>query len=91
MLTYLQANLSEKDKAIRLTRQLTYGKKSGFGLGLGWMMDNNTNGERYFYQDGNTKIGYNTLCTFYPVEDLGIIIIVNDTVGQDRVGDLEIM
>jgi CubicO group peptidase (beta-lactamase class C family) len=89
MLKYIQANLSEKDKAIRLTHQLTYGDKNGFGVGLGWMMDNSSNGERYFYHDGNTKIGYNTLCTFYPTEDLGFIIIVNDTISQEKVGEVE--
>lgn len=89
MLTYIQANLLEKDKAIKMTHQLTYGKKDGFGVGLGWMMDNNTNGERYIYHDGNTKIGYNTLCVLYPSEDLGFIIIVNDTISQDKVGELE--
>lgn len=89
MLKYIQANLSEKDKAIRLTHQLTYGKKNGFRLGLGWMMDTISNGERYFYHDGNAKIGYNTLCTFYPTEHLGFIIIVNDTISQDKVGEVE--
>ncbi len=78
-----------KDKAIHLTHQLTYGKEKGFGIGLGWMMDNKSNGERYIYHDGNTKIGYNTLCTLYPSENLGFIIIVNDTISQDKVGELE--
>ncbi len=89
MLKYIKANLSTKDKAIRLTHQLTYGMEKGFGMGLGWMIDNNSNGERYIYHDGNTKIGYNTLCTLYPSEDLGFIIMVNDTVSQDKVGELE--
>ncbi len=89
MLKYIKANLSMRDKAIRLTHQLTYGKEKGFGIGLGWMMDNNSNGERYIYHDGNTKIGYNTLCTLYPSENLGFIIIVNDTLSQDKVGELE--
>ena len=89
MLKYIKANLSMKDRAIRLTHQLTYGKEKGFGIGLGWMMDNNSNGERYIYHDGNTKIGYNTLCTLYPSENLGFIIIVNDTISQDKVGELE--
>ena len=89
MLKYLQANLSEKDEAIRLTHQITYRKKNGFGLGLGWMTDDSDNDGRYFYHDGNTKIGYNTLCTFYPTEHLGFIIIVNDTISQDKVGDVE--
>ena len=89
MLKYIKANLLTKEKAIRLTHQLTYGKEKGFGIGLGWMMDNNSNGERYIYHDGNTKIGYNTLCTLYPSENLGFIIIVNDTKSQDKVGELE--
>lgn len=89
MLKYIKANLSMKDKAIRMTHKLTYGKDKGFGMGLGWMMDNNSNGERYIYHDGNTKIGYNTLCIFYPNKSLGFIIIVNDTVSQDKVGELE--
>ena len=89
MLKYIEANLSEKDSAIRLTHQLTYGKKNGFGMGLGWMMDTNDDGEEYVYHDGNTKIGYNTLCTLYPGEGLAMIIMVNETVSQERVGELE--
>jgi D-alanyl-D-alanine-carboxypeptidase/D-alanyl-D-alanine-endopeptidase len=78
-----------KDEAIRFTHQLTYGMEKGFGIGLGWMMDNSSSGERYIYHDGNTKLGYNTLCTLYPGKDLGFIIIANDTASQDRVGELE--
>ena len=89
MLKYIKANLSMKDKAIGLTHQLTYGMDKGFGIGLGWMMNNNSNCERYIYHDGNTKIGYNTLCTLYPSENLGFIIIVNDTISQDKVSELE--
>lgn len=89
MLKYLKANLSEKDKAIKLTHQLTYGKKDEFGLGLGWMMDNTTNGDRYIYHDGNSKFGYNTLCIFYPKKELGFIIVVNDTIDQGKVGEIE--
>ncbi len=89
MLKYIKANFSMKNKAIRLTHQLTYGKEKGFGIGLGWMMDNNNNGERYIYHDGNTKIGYNSLCILYPSKNLGFIIIVNDTISQDKVGELE--
>ena len=89
MLKYIKANLSMKDKAIRMTHRLTYGKEKSFGMGLGWMMDNSSNGERYIYHDGSTKMGYNTLCTLYPSEDLGFIIIVNDTISQAKVGELE--
>ena len=89
MVKFIKAGLSEKDKAIKLTHQLTWGKRDGFGLGLGWMLDNDNNGERYLYHDGNTKLGYNTLCTLYPGKNLGFIIIVNDNMSQDKVGELE--
>lgn len=89
MLRYIEANLSNRNEAINLTQQLTYGKERGFGLGLGWMMDNDSNGEKYIYHDGNTKIGYNTLCIFYPDKELGFIIIVNDTTSQENVGQIE--
>lgn len=89
MLKYIAANLSEEDKAIKLTHQLTWGRQDGFGLGLEWMMDDDSKGKRYIYHDGNTKIGYNTLCILYPGDHLGFIIIVNDTIGQDKIRELE--
>jgi CubicO group peptidase (beta-lactamase class C family) len=89
MLLYIKANLKNNNKAIRLAHKLTYGKESGFGIGLGWMMDNDSNGKRYIYHDGNTKIGYNTLCIFYPDNGLGFIIIANDTSSQENVGQIE--
>jgi CubicO group peptidase (beta-lactamase class C family) len=89
MLKYIKANITNSEKAINLTHQLTYGKEKGFGLGLGWMMDNDSNGERYIYHDGNTKIGYNTFCVFYPDKGLGFIIIANDTTSLENVGQIE--
>ena len=88
MLLFIDAQLAGKDPAIRLTHRQTFGKPDGFGLGLGWMM-NTEDGRRYLYHDGNTKIGFNTLCTIYPKQQLGIIIIVNDVTSQEKVGQLE--
>jgi CubicO group peptidase (beta-lactamase class C family) len=89
MLVYIRANLAQKDPAVKLSHQLIWGEKNGFGMGLGWMIDSSPNGERYFYHDGNTKLGFNTLCTLYPVENLGIIIMASDNISQSKVGDLE--
>jgi len=89
MLKYIKANLANSDKAINLTHRLTYGKENGFRLGLGWMIDKDSNGERYIYHDGNTKIGYNTFCVFYPDKGLGFIIIANDTTSLENVGQIE--
>jgi hypothetical protein len=53
------------------------------------MINRDERGALYFYHDGHTKIGYNTLCVLYPTDDYGIIIIVNDTVDQHKVGEIE--
>ncbi|MBS1738448.1 MAG: beta-lactamase family protein [Bacteroidetes bacterium] len=89
MLKFLEANILEKDKAIKLTHQLTWGDKNGFALGLNWMMDTNKNGERFIFHDGHTGIGFNTHCIFYPKQKSGFIIIVNDIIDQDKVSELE--
>lgn len=89
MLKYIAANLSNAEKDLQLTHQITYGSETGFAIGLGWMMDNNNKGKRYIYHDGNTKIGFNTLCIFYPEDSLGFIIIANDTVSQENPGHIE--
>ena len=89
MLIYIEANLKLNDRALGLTHQLTYGKDDGFGMGLGWMINRDERGVRYFYHDGNTKIGYNTLCVLYPTDDYGIVIMVNDTIDQRKVSELE--
>lgn len=89
MLKFVEANISEKDKAIKLTHQLTWGDKNGFALGLSWMMDTNKNGERFIFHDGHTGIGFNTHCILYPKQKRGFIIIVNDITDQDKVSDIE--
>lgn len=52
-------------------------------------MDNDPKGERYLYHEGNTKIGYNTLCIFHLGKELGFIIMVNDIPSQERVTHIE--
>jgi hypothetical protein len=36
----------------------------------------------------SSDIGFSTLCTVYPAEDIGIMILVNDTINQDNVSKL---
>jgi CubicO group peptidase (beta-lactamase class C family) len=88
MLKYLKANIEEKDPAVRLTHQVTWGDPKTFAVGLNWMIDLE-NGVKDFYHDGHTRIGFNTLCEFYPAEQLGFMIVVNDNIGQSKVSDLE--
>jgi hypothetical protein len=51
-------------------------------------MFGDSNGKRYFYHSGKTGLGFSTLCSVYPAENLGFMILVNDTLNQDNVSDL---
>jgi CubicO group peptidase (beta-lactamase class C family) len=88
MIKYLKANIEEKEPAILLSHQPTYTDTDGSGIGLNWMFDVK-NGERYYYHSGHTRLGFNTICVFYPKEQLGFMIVVNDNISQDKVSALE--
>lgn len=87
MLKYTIANVQEKDPAVKLAHQQTYLNPDGTGIALGWMFGD-SNGKRYFYHSGKTGLGFSTLCSVYPAENLGFMILVNDTLSQDNVSDL---
>ncbi len=89
LLTYLQANVTENDPAIRLTHQPTWIGPDGFSIGLGWMMHTDPTQKRYLYHDGRTRVGFSTRCTIHPGKDAGCVVIVNDNINQDRVTALE--
>lgn len=88
LLGYVKAQLDELDPAIRFSHQLTWTGANGFAVGLNWMC-NTENNIRYFYHDGNTKLGFNSLCTIYPAQQLGIFIIANDVHSQEKIGQME--
>ncbi len=88
MLLYLKAQLNAQRDEIQLVQQLTWGNDNGFGIGLGWMIDFDDYGDRYIYHSGNTRLGYNSMCLFYPELKLGMIVFVNDTHDLQKVGDL---
>jgi len=89
MMKYLRAQLTEDDPAVRLSHQLVWGSNpKDFAIGLNWMFDLE-DGVKDYYHEGHTGIGFNTLCEFYPTEHLGLMIVVNDNIGQDKVSQLE--
>jgi len=89
MMKYLQAQLTEDDPAIKLSHQLVWGSNpKDFAIGLNWMYDLE-DGVKDYYHSGHTGIGFNTLCEFYPTEQFGFMIVVNDNISQDKVSRLE--
>jgi len=89
MMKYLQAQLTERDPAVKLSHQLVWGSNpKDFAIGLNWMYDLE-DGVKDYYHSGHTGIGFNTVCEFYPTEQLGFMIVVNDIISQDKVSQLE--
>ncbi|MBD2720839.1 serine hydrolase domain-containing protein [Hymenobacter armeniacus] len=88
LLKYLRANLAERDPAVRLAHQLTYRTAPGAGIGLGWMLDTDADGWARIYHNGQSP-GYNTRLAFYPGQDVGFVILVNENLNQGRVTEME--
>lgn len=89
MLKYIQANLDEKDQAIKLTHQVTFSDSNGTAIGLNWMFGKDDDGTPNIFHLGQTSAGFTSLCVFYPGEKTGYIIFVNDMISQPRLFELE--
>lgn len=84
MLKFIQANLEEKQQAMKLAHQPVFAE-----MGLGWMIGKTEQGWKYIMHAGHDGAGFNALCYMYPEKQTGIIIMVNESTGQDRVAALQ--
>lgn len=89
MLKYAAANLNKKNAAINLSHKITFTKPGGMSLGLSWMLDKEDNGLPFIMHTGRDGFGFTSLCYLYPDKETAIIILVNDSSGQERVADLK--
>jgi CubicO group peptidase (beta-lactamase class C family) len=89
MLKYMQANLLEKDTAVKLTHQVTFSDKQGDSVGLNWMLGKDDEGRPRIFHSGQTGAGFTTYCVFYPTRQTGYIIFVNDMISQGKLVDLQ--
>ena len=89
MLRYIQANLAEKDPALQLSHQLTWGKFGEVAMGLSWRLEQSATFGRRIMHSGSTGLGFNTLCTLYPDRKTGLILFVNETTNQSKVDEME--
>ncbi|TGE08732.1 serine hydrolase domain-containing protein [Hymenobacter fodinae] len=88
LLKYAAANLKEQEPAVRLAHQRTSGPESAVGMGLGWMLDTDGNGQQRISHNGQS-IGFNTRFVLYPEQDLGIVLLVNENISQSRLTEME--
>lgn len=89
MLKFASANLNNKNPAIALSHKMTFTRPNGMRMGLGWMMGKEENGLSYLMHTGRDGCGFTALCYLYPEKKTAIIILVNDSSGQDRLAELK--
>lgn len=89
MLTYAAVNLNKKNDAINLSHQVTFTKPGGMSLGLNWMLGKEDNGLPFIMHTGRDGFGFTSLCYIYPDNNAAIVILVNDSSGEERVSDLK--
>jgi CubicO group peptidase (beta-lactamase class C family) len=87
LLRYAQANLAERDPAVRLAHQPTTKLPTGYAVGLVWRLDTDAAGRRRIYHSGHFP-GYNTWVALYPDQDTAVVLLVNDNISQDRLTEL---
>jgi CubicO group peptidase (beta-lactamase class C family) len=87
LLRYAQANLAERDPAVRLAHQPTTTLPEGYAVGLVWRLDTDATGSRRIYHSGHFP-GYNTWLAVYPEQDVAMVLLVNDNISQDRLTEL---
>jgi CubicO group peptidase (beta-lactamase class C family) len=87
LLRYAQANLAERDPAVRLAHQPTTTLPEGYAVGLAWRLDTDSAGQPRLYHSGHFP-GYNTWLACYPGQDMAVVLLVNDNISQDRLTEL---
>jgi CubicO group peptidase (beta-lactamase class C family) len=87
LLKYVRANLSEREPAVRLAHQPTTALPPKYKVGLAWRLDTDPEGNRRIFHSGHSP-GYNTHVVLYPGQDLGMVLLVNEVISQDRLIEL---
>lgn len=77
MMNYVAANVEEKDPAIRLSHQLTFGELSSFAVGYTWDMEQYYSKYKMIWHSGY-DYGSISLATAYPELHLGMWIWANE-------------
>jgi CubicO group peptidase (beta-lactamase class C family) len=87
LLKYVRANLAEREPAVRLAHQPTTSLPPNYQVGLCWRLNTDPEGNRRIFHSGHS-IGYNTHVVLYPGQDMGMVLLVNEVISQDRLAEL---
>jgi serine-type D-Ala-D-Ala carboxypeptidase/endopeptidase len=88
MMNYLQANVEERNPAIRLSHRQTWGDLNTFAVGITWDMEQYYGKYKQVWHSGY-DYGSISLCTGYPSLNLGMWLWANDDSRQGNLYDME--
>lgn len=88
MLKYVEANVKENDLGILLSHKPGWGDPTNFAVGLGWQVFDTWEWGLKINHSGHDA-GYNALCTAYPNEGLGFVLLQNENGRQGTLYILE--
>ncbi|WP_412850870.1 serine hydrolase domain-containing protein [Chryseobacterium sp. PMSZPI] len=89
MLKYIGANLDQNNPVIKLSHQPTFTTSDGTKMGLNWMMGKEENDVPFIMHTGRDGAGFTSLCYIYPGKQTGIVILVNNGIGEDKISTLK--
>jgi D-alanyl-D-alanine-carboxypeptidase/D-alanyl-D-alanine-endopeptidase len=77
MAKYTNYQLDEKDPAVKMTHQVTWGDAHHFALGMNWFLDVTGDGKRKVSSDGTT-FGFTAYILLYPGIKYGVALLTNE-------------
>ena len=86
MLRYVAFHLDEKNEAVRLSHQTTWGEIKYYASGLNWQMVLTPGGRRRVWQSGGS-FGFSSHCAVFPELGLGVVLLSNES-DRDSQGRL---
>lgn len=85
MMLYLQANLEEKDAAIRLSHATTFQSGKYNSLGMAWHKQQSLSGDELIWHNGGTY-GFSSFMGFMKAKNCGVVVLSNSGNNVDAVG-----
>lgn len=80
MLQYLRYQNREETPEVRLTHRIISGDVDREAYGFQWAVGKTWNWDQYIRIDGGTK-GFRSFCVLYPLRQIGIVLLSNQTDG----------
>jgi serine-type D-Ala-D-Ala carboxypeptidase/endopeptidase len=77
LLKYATYQLDERDKAVRLSHQPTWGSIDSQAFGLNWFLRKTISSKRRIEHSGGT-FGFASYCDLYPDQGTAIVLLAND-------------